>query len=50
MRLLTAVSILALAIASQAAQAQGQPASERTPGAAAIKLPSAEESAAMAEV
>jgi hypothetical protein len=49
MRLLTAVSILTLAIASQAAQAQGPAASERTLGAAAIKAPSAEESAAMAE-
>ena len=49
MRLLTAVSIVALAIASQAAQAQGHTASERPPGAAAIKAPSAEESAAMAE-
>ena len=49
MRLLTAVSIVAPAIASQAAQAQGQAANERPPGAAAIKALSAEESAAMAE-
>jgi hypothetical protein len=49
MRLLTAVSILALAIASQAAQAQGQTARELPLGVAAVKTPSAEESAAMAE-
>ena len=48
MRLLTAVSILGLAIASQAAQAQGQATSERVAGAA-VKAPSAEEGAAMAE-
>jgi hypothetical protein len=46
---LTAVSILALAFASQAAQAQGLVTSGSTTNAAAVKALSAEESAAMAE-
>jgi hypothetical protein len=50
MRLLTAASILALAFVSQAALAQGQAARILAPGPVAAKIPSAEESAAMAEV
>ena len=49
MRLLTAVSILALALTSLAAQAQGQSARVLASGPAAVKTLSAEESAAMAE-
>jgi hypothetical protein len=50
MRILTAVSILALALASQAAQAQAPMARDTAPQAPAEKALSAEESAARVEV
>jgi hypothetical protein len=49
MRILTAVSILAMFSALQAAQAQGQPARTSTPPAPAAKVFTEEESTAMAE-
>ena len=49
MRIVTAVTILALAFASQAAQAQGQAARPTGAGSTAAKAFSAEEGAAMAE-
>ncbi len=49
MRILTAASILVLALASQTAKAQGQVPTRSTPSAAAAKAFSPEESAAMAE-
>ena len=48
MRVLTAVSILALALISQAAQAQGQAVTGSVPNGAAAKVYSSEEGAAMA--
>ena len=49
MRILTDVSIVILALASQAAQAQGQAARGSAAGATATKPFNAEESAAMAD-
>lgn len=48
MRILTAVSILALALTSQAAQAQGRAEAGSAPNGAPAKVYSSEESAAMA--
>jgi hypothetical protein len=50
MRILTAVSVLALAFASQAAQAQAPMARDTAPKAPVEKALSAEESAARVEV
>lgn len=48
MRVLTVVSILALALISQAAQAQGRAVTGSVPNGAPAKVYSSEESAAMA--
>ncbi len=48
MRVLTTVSILALALTSQAAQAQGRAVTGTVPNGTAAKVYSSEESAAMA--
>ena len=48
MRVLTAVSILALGLISQAAQAQGRAGTGPVPNEAAAKVYSSEESAAIA--
>ena len=48
MRVVTAVSILALALISQAAQTQGRAVTGSVPNGAAAKVYSSQESAAMA--